>query len=157
MVHQAKPDISKVLEPGFLQRQHKLVHRTDGDLGIGSAVDQQQGREVFFDVAGGRSFSNPLRQGFLGAGQELRHHFGQTAVLGFPRIQIDGARIADDGLNHAGLILVRTVALKAVRLAGHAEQQGQVATGRVAISADAVHVNVVLLRMGAQPPRLSKG
>ncbi len=56
MVHEATSDIGEVLQPRCLERDHKLIHRPDRDLSVGSAVDQELGRNGFVDVAGGRSF-----------------------------------------------------------------------------------------------------
>src|SRR5439155_10398371 len=151
MVHQPKADIGEVLKPGFLQRDHKVIHRTDRDLSVSSAVDEEQWRNRFDDITGGRSFSDTLSQRFLRAGKEFRDHFCKAAIFWFLPIQIDGTRIADNGLDHAGLVLVRSATLQAISLVHHAEKQREMATGRIAIGADTVYVNVILLSMGAQP------
>src|SRR5260221_317872 len=123
MVHQAKADIGEVLKPSCFQSDDKLVHWANGDLSISSAIDEEQWRNGFADVAGGRSFSDTLSQRFLRAGQEFRDHPCKAAIFWFPPIQIDGTRITDDSLDHAGLVLVRSVNLQGVRLVNHGEKQ----------------------------------
>ena len=151
MVHQAKADIGEVLQPRVLQRAYKLIHWTNRDLSVGSAVDEEQWRNRFDDITGGRSFSDTLSQRFLRAGKEFRDHFCKAAIFWFLPIQIDGTRITDNGLDHAGPVLVRSITLQAVRLVHHGEKQRKMSTGRIAIGADTVYVNVVLLGMRAQP------
>ena len=120
------------------------------DVGIGSAVNRENGRRVGGDPVErtGAHVGEALVVEI--AAEKLRQDFGGVHRFGIGLREVRGSVFVDHALHGAGLVSIRAGAFELFDARGEAEHQHEVTAGAAAQGADMAGVDLVFRRVGAE-------